>query len=487
MATGAFIGFAHGVSAAETIQRKRDTTIALCALIIAVLPSFFENDEANRVVAFVATGTGAVLALWAGFDAVRRRGGLCRGLLLFGVFYWFWIEAFSLATQPVAFPVLHTFYPYLTDKYPSALVAQGLVAVALFAFMAVLAYWVISPVRPFVNFFTRRDDRITGASLDLICAAIAILGYVPIYISVGGDFNEMLERLLAMRAYQGDGAGGDEGLTVHFAILGAAAGAIAFARAIEGSSGSRLLQLVVTSLTLFWVFASGSRFNLAFVLLPALFAHLAGEQSANRERWDRRKIAALVFTLATVFLLQGALRDEGLIEGGSRLDEGSIVSIAERGAFGHEHFSAALLAMDMVSHRQSYYYEPMLPYFVLHWIPRAWWPSKPIPKSWEEYNETVTGGATFNVTPSIVGQYYLNWGFLGVAYIGAFFGVLGRTLDETLRCLDRRRQLLGIAVVGMWVVFLFLSFRFLHPLYMTFPVAGMLIWYAVSRKRRFAA
>jgi ABC-type multidrug transport system fused ATPase/permease subunit len=147
-------------------------------------------------------------------------------------------------------------------------------------------------------------------------------------------------------------------------------------------------------------------------------------------------------------------------------------------------FEALMVAEELVPARHDYFREFAEPYFLIHWIPRRFWPNKPVMKSWTYYNNQYTqGDSRFNVTPSIIGQFYLNFGIFGVLYAGAFVGFLMVTADRLLLRIDPLRQRALAVAIGSFVAFILVSFRFYSPIYFTyfaFAWIGMLL---ITRSR----
>jgi oligosaccharide repeat unit polymerase len=460
---------------------------ATAAATMALLTLGAESVATNRAVIFICATLWIVMCVVAVSEIVVSGAQLTKATCLLGVTYWFWIEAIDLALDNPPFVVAPTFYPYLSGEYPSSLVATGVTAVSLFGLCLLAGYHMVRPVAIVQRALVQRQDAVSGIWLDGICFGLSILGWIPVLITVGADLEWLLEIMSSMRSYQLTGQESDVGLAVHFGLVSVAGGALALARLAAGIQGSRVFQVLAFLSAMILVFSTGSRFNLGYLMLPTVMslAALLQHSGAKAVRGARPKVIVAVLIVSCAAILQGALRGMGLVEGRSYLDEQSVVSIGQAGGFGHEHFSAALLAIDLTQRRGEYYMEPMTPYFFTHFIPKDVWPDKPYPKSWLEYNSVVTGGTeTFNVTPSVVGQYYMNWGLLGVMYIGLFFGALARTLDGCLAILDPEIQFIALVICGMWAVFLFLSFRFFYPLYFAFPVAGTVIYLVLSTTHR---
>jgi hypothetical protein len=129
--------------------------------------------------------------------------------------------------------------------------------------------------------------------------------------------------------------------------------------------------------------------------------------------------------------------------------------------------------------------EPAEPYFLIHWIPRQVWPDKPIMESWTFYNESYVQGAAYNVTPSVIGQFHLNWGLPGVIFIGGWLGFLTCLADRVLLRLDSDRQRAMFVVVGMFYAFIISSFRFYSPIYFSYFLFGVLAMLLLTRRRSF--
>ena len=104
-------------------------------------------------------------------------------------------------------------------------------------------------------------------------------------------------------------------------------------------------------------------------------------------------------------------------------------------------------------------------------------------ESYAFYNESYVEGAVFNVTPSVIGQFHLNWGLPGVIFIGGWLGFLACLADRVLLRLDADRQRAMFVVVGMFYAFIISSFRFYSPIYFSYFLFGVLAMLLLTRRR----
>jgi len=150
-------------------------------------------------------------------------------------------------------------------------------------------------------------------------------------------------------------------------------------------------------------------------------------------------------------------------------------------------FDSLLFAIYLVPRHHPYFMEPMTPYFFTHWIPRSLWPDKPIAKSFEYYNATWTRGAklkVFNVTPSIMGEYHLNWGVFGVPMIGLWIGFLLYLADECMLSTNVMSPCLTAVSIGMLYAFILASLRDYAPVYFVHVALGAAVMVVLTTKPR---
>ena len=85
------------------------------------------------------------------------------------------------------------------------------------------------------------------------------------------------------------------------------------------------------------------------------------------------------------------------------------------------------------------------------------WPNKPKSEFWEFYNDRLA--VVGNLTPSVLGQYFLNWGVFGV-FIAAFNFALWCSVCDYLITLYKESKNPYFLWLGVVIItFLFLSFR----------------------------
>ena len=109
-------------------------------------------------------------------------------------------------------------------------------------------------------------------------------------------------------------------------------------------------------------------------------------------------------------------------------------------------------------------------------------------KSWRFFDDRATGGAPgSNVTPSVIGQYYMNYGPFGTIYIALLLGVLTGFADRIAIGLRRSEQTGMVVLVGTLYAFIFSSFRFFSPYYIAPFVFGLVMMYVLTRRAPMAA
>ena len=466
---------------ADALPLARHLTLLSAALGVSIL-GWLADDPTALQVAVVAS---ALIAAFLAFVDAREvwRSGLIigRSVLLLGALYWFWIEAIGLAFKDPPFAIEGGAFPYYFNQVPADIVGMSLIAVNLFSLAAIVG-WRHAPIpRGMLARLADRRDPASGYSIDIYCLVLALMGIVPIYIAFGGNVSEAWDTLYQMRSAEGY-EGPDVGLAIHFQHFGIAGGAIALARSVLRLPGSRSARYLAVAATVIWVFFGASRFNLAFVLLPSILLLLLPHRDERGQ--TRRKTMLLVISgfVVLMLLIQGAARSIGMQEYLEEQGSSGSIKLARGGLFGHEHFSALMMAVYLVPGKHDYFMEPMAPYFITHFVPRAWWPDKTYPETWVYYNEAVTKGQPYNVTPSVIGQYYMGWGLLGVAYIGMFFGWMARFIELWLNRVDLQRQLLSATTAGLFLIFLFLSFRILYPLYFAYPLFATIAYWFFSNR-----
>jgi oligosaccharide repeat unit polymerase len=311
--------------------------------------------------------------------------------------------------------------------------------------------------------------------LDWIALGLVSLPWVSLLLAYQGNLAAALNDLLLIRAAGKVGASVEVGFLHHLHLLGVFGGALALVRIVLKSPGIRLLRYLALVLMLpLLFFGDGSRFNFGYLLLPSILILMA--PARHRLKWNMRRTRLIVIAAvgALLILYQGAIRTVGF-------EEARQTGInPATGFFGHDHFGAMMVAVNFAE-ETGFYMELIEPFFIFHFIPRQIWPEKPYSQSWKDFNFAWTQGGGFNVTPSITGQYYLNWGYAGVIYIGLIIGWLARLCEAWFARIDVQRQLMSATVAGLLLGFVFLSFRIFYPLYFGYPLFGFLAYQFLSR------
>ena len=452
--------------------------LVFLSLLMSVFTVIFGSILFLGLAIISGTATCAYCMIADGIAVWKGKGVIGRLILFIGVFYWFWIDAFTSVLTETPFMPKNSIYPYFGSAAPEEVVSQGLLCVNLFMFSMTLGWNYIRLPIKFIRKIAGRIDPQTGRVSDVHMILLVLLSWVPVYIRFGGNLGIAWEAMTAMRSnYQYFLT--SAGLLHHLHLFGIFGGALAISKLLLGSYKSRKMCFLAILLAVPLPFLGGSRFNFSYLMLPPMFVLFSGIKGDIS--WNRRKRVGLVFVLVFLFaiLIQGAARNVGF-KTYFKDSRPTFNSIFNQGFFGHEHFDAMLMAIDLVPEHHDYFFEPMLPYFLTHFIPRSWWPEKVYPKSWQYYNRVVTQGLPFNVTPSVIGQYYMNWGVFGVVFAGALFGWFARIGEVWFALLNIRRQLYSATVCGFWLAFLFLSFRILYPLYFAFPFFGFIAYWLLT-------
>jgi oligosaccharide repeat unit polymerase len=409
----------------------------------------------------------AVVAIWT-----LRNGLPGKVLLVGGVVWLYWLEVLYMANDTPLFWFPMDAGPASFVTTP-ALVSRAYLYLVLFQLMLMLGYSIAPSLPALARFLESRPDSQTTSSWALRIA-LALAAPFPLLLASGWNPAAALQTLLASRSSGGiDYSDSLESLgpLVYLYIVGTYGAAVVLTSGIVARGARRLVALGVGGLaTLIMMVLFGSRSILIFQLVPCcilLQRLFHGKLTAARQ--------ILIVGVAVLLLLgaqvQFIFRGVGFSDL-SRLDAGRLLNANTAGQF-----SALLLALHLVPDSYDYFYEIVEPYFVAQFVPRLIWPDKPRLHSWEVFQGEFTQGTPgYNVTPSVVGQFHMNWGFLGVLWIGLWFGLLAGTTDRILARLTVGSHAVAITAIGIFYGFLVTALRFYSP---TFFLYVPISWIAV--------
>lgn len=443
---------------------------------LAGLGFLTSSYEALVILAELFVLVDILLLIILGKEALRTRS-FGKLLLVASTLLFFWLEALRLALKEIPFPTPGGL-PFPSAQYGEELVRQAYLYVALFQLMLLVGYSLRPRMRAVFDWIGSRvkSRKLRARVMPYVLAGCAVF---PLLLALRFNLKAMFDVLVAART--GAEVEMDNVGLLHFlTFFGMYGAAILLAEAVLVRSKKRLWSLIFGGIAALPFIMSGARHLWLFVAFPAFILMSRSEQRLTFSRLLRW--AAVSLALILILQLQFSLRNEGWGEV-ANVESSQLLETDVTGQFG-----ALLFAQYLVPERHDYFLEVPEKYFVIHWIPRQFWPDKPVMQSWEFYNGEYTQGGAFNVTPSIIGQYHMSFGFFGVVFIGIWLGFLTRLADRALLVIELERQLAMAIAIGMFYAFIISSFRFYSPIYFAyflFAMIGMML--LTSHRRRASA
>lgn len=443
-----------------------------CASIAISVASYEVTDYAVlATITQVLVGMSLLLVVAATREVLKTKsiGKFC---LIAGVFIFYWLDALTLSLQPIPFSVPEGF-PLDATQFDQDLIHQALFYVSVFQLFLLVGHTIRPGIERPLRFLTSRIDSLSfdrtliGFFL-IMCAVAPLLVYY--------DIGTIAGVLLASRSGT-ELESPEPGLVQHLALFGIYGAALFFVYALKAATWRRLWWLGLAVIAALPFVLSGTRHIWLYISLPSVLIVLRGFKGAL----DHRRVGALT-TVALVVLVVAQAQFVYRSVGWSNLGEVPAEQLSQINTNGQ--LTALLFAEHLVPGQHAYFMELVEPYFLIHWIPRQLWPSKPIMESWAYYNDAYVQGASFNVTPSIIGQFHLNWGLAGVVFVGTWLGFLTIAVDRLVLLLDSERQRATFVVVGMFYAFIISSFRLYSPVYFSYFLFGVIAMFLLTRRRR---
>lgn len=450
-------------------------TIVLSLPLLAGAGYLTHGYSAMVVLTWLLLGAN-ILLLWVVCRDAMKSGLIGKVLLVSASIAFFWLDAFTLASQPLPFQTPFEI-SQLGLQVGTGLLQESFVYIALFQCALFAGYAAVRRPRKIVAWSSGRVDS-KALRHQYAPFLFALLGLVPLLISHNGNISSIFSDLLKSRSTGKTGLSFDNTSYLNNVLydLGLFGTALLLIRAATSSVKQRGWYLAVGLSTSAIFILSGARTLLMYAVLPVLAIVLAQSRLHRRSKLLPIILAVVVLVVmqVQVVLRAKSFSDAGAVTAGRVLDP----SVTHQ-------FSALLFAEYLVPAQHPPYHELMEPYFLTHFVPRALWPGKPESKVQSDFTARYSRGIKgSNYTPTAIGQFHMSWGPLGVVAIGFWLGILTSVADKIFNSLKFINQSAMAATVGMLYVFIGSSFRLYHPYYFTYVVVGAGAMSAMTKSRK---
>lgn len=403
-----------------------------------------------------------------------REGRVGRVLIVAGVGVSFWLGAQRCMDEGWA--VRSWFIAgEIGGAWRARTVGLAVFYVALFQCLGLAGYRFGRVPEIMVTAICRRDtERRLLDDGTVACLLIGVMGSV-LYVRYGCSMGGLVQGLAGAR--QASRSATDLGLAMNLVWLGYYGVALGMVRLVISplTVWQRVVLPAAVLAGIVFVVADGTRHRLMYAFAPVCLVLLHRAVRVRGRDVGRLVVAGVV--LFAVYQCQGLARDRGWRDLSERR-WGEFLKVR-----GTDQFQSLNYALELVPRRHGYFRTPATPFFLTHWVPRRVWAGKWRQPELEYLSSEWTAGAgldEFNVTPSIIGQYHMNWGVFGVAWIGLFMGWALRWLDELLKSIPLRGANHACVMAGMLGAFLAASFRHFSPQYIMLPVLGLGVFVACT-------
>lgn len=227
-----------------------------------------------------------------------------------------------------------------------------------------------------------------------------------------------------------------------------------------------LLGLVLNGLFLVFLLQGGGRRIFGMCVGSAVFAWLC----ANRDSLRPKRVVALLIVVALSLLTMDlvlANRNRGALEFSYSLDEFQYVRV-------DDNFLRFAQTLEIIPSQHPYVGFKWLLYVLARPIPRALWPSKPVDPGFSL--PEILGMEGVSLSSTSIAEWYMAFGWPGVAIGGLIYGILARFWDQLL---EYNLPLTSVAVYGIGLMAMVVSIRgFFELILMSYPLLG---WIIVNR------
>lgn len=387
----------------------------LVAIVLLVYLGSIEFSIPTLTACFFAAFGGIFFSKWrAGSDNAKDM----RNFIYVGVLFFVLLDPLQLREG--------------IDEFRYSVVAETLLYVAIFLTMVSLGYR-LPPSRKLANAFARISEPQNGAQLFRAAILLYLIGAIPIFYYSGGSLNTFVQILLAGYNWGVDagwrrgalGSGLDYLFTILFLILNATPFLALWVlkRVSLNPLQKAILVWIILSVSLFYFF-SGARRIFAFLVLGLLLYLYNAVPSHKRKTWGVL-FALAPFVLLLAMQVQIRYRTEGFYD----VD---LATVETR--FDHLHrdniFFWMLTAVEVMPDKYPFTWEMPFVELFIHPLPRFLWPGKPITEGFPFVN---WGDFGASLAISIIGQFYIAEGLLGVVIAGLCYGWAARNWDQLIR------------------------------------------------------
>lgn len=400
-----------------------------------------------------------------------RKGAIGRAMLMVSVIGCFTLEAFVSSLESPAFVLPHI------GHADDAIVAECCAYVGLFSLCLFIGYKLPLRMKRLAGALGRRTER-TGAVNILISWVAALSAYVSITISSNYDPGTMLRALFTSSSYDASLRFEltNPGLVEHWISLGLFGAALWLCRSLEGPRWRRILRFTVAVAACAPVILGGTRHLIVYIVTPLILL-LFGRGRTRVARASVAKVVLVALLCAVTFQAMLYFRSRGV----TSLRDITLTDIGEVKT--NFQFDSLLLSRYLCPDQYGFIHESMAWYFLIHWVPRSLWPGKPIPEVLTIFN--VGNGvdmSTGNLTPSVIGQYYMCWGVWGVIGIALMIGGITRLADSVVLHCGMQLSMPFVVALGSLYAGISCSFRYFSPFYFSHVIVALVCAYILTTK-----